>query len=168
MALPVQMRHVAMDGAGAPEVMKIATGPVPEPRPDEVLIKVLAAGVNRPDIAQRQGSYPPPPGASPLLGLEVAGAVVAAGDAVTAWKIGDRVCALTNGGGYAEYCTAPAPQCLPWPEGYDAVRAAALPETFFTVWANLFQIGRLRSGETVLIHGGTSGIGTTALQLACE
>jgi NADPH2:quinone reductase len=168
MALPVQMRLIEMDGAGAPEVMKIGTGPLPAPKPDEVLIRVLAAGVNRPDIAQRQGSYPPPPGASPLLGLEVAGEVVAAGDAVTAWKIGDKVCALTNGGGYAEYCVAPAPQCLPWPVGYDAVRAGALPETSFTVWANLFQAGRLRSGEKALIHGGTSGIGVTAIQLARE
>ena len=168
MALPVRMRQIAMDGAGAPEVMKIGTGELPEPKPDEVLIRVLAAGVNRPDIAQRLGSYPPPPGASPILGLEAAGEVVAAGDAVTDWKIGDRVCALTNGGGYAEYCTAPAPQCLPWPKGYDAVRAAALPETFFTVWANLFQAGRLRGGEKTLIHGGTSGIGVTAIQLARE
>src|SRR3954469_12234414 len=162
------MKQIEMAGAGAPEVMRVATGPLPAPKPDEVLIRVLAAGVNRPDIAQRQGSYPPPPGASPVLGLEVAGEVVATGDAVTGWAIGDRVCALTNGGGYAEYCTAPAPQCLPWPNGYDAVRAAALPETFFTVWANLFQSGRLRSGEKTLIHGGTSGIGVTAIQLARE
>jgi NADPH2:quinone reductase len=168
MALPVQMRQIEMDGSGAPEVMKVGTGELPRPKPDEVLIKVLAAGVNRPDIAQRQGSYPPPPGASPILGLEVAGEIVTAGDAVADWKIGDRVCALTNGGGYAEYCTAPAPQCLPWPKGYDAVRAAALPETFFTVWANLFQAGRLHGGETALIHGGTSGIGVTAIQLARE
>ena len=168
MVLPVQMTRIEMDGAGAPEVMKMATGPLPEPKPDEVLIKVLAAGVNRPDIAQRQGSYPPPPGASPILGLEVAGEVVAAGNAMAGWKIGDRVCALTNGGGYAEYCTAPALQCLPWPRGYDAVRAAALPETFFTVWANLFQAGRLRGSEKALIHGGTSGIGVTAIKLARE
>jgi NADPH2:quinone reductase len=124
--------------------------------------------VNRPDIAQRSGSYPPPPGASPLLGLEVAGEVVAAGDAVTAYRTGDRVCALTNGGGYAEYCVAPAPQCLPWPSAYDAVRAAALPETYFTVWANLFQGGRLAASERTLIHGGSSGIGVTAIQLAKE
>jgi NADPH2:quinone reductase len=168
MVPPAQMRQIEMDGTGAPEVMKTGTGPLPVPKPDEVLIRVLAAGVNRPDIAQRQGSYPPPPGASPLLGLEVSGEVVAAGDAVTGWKIGDRVCALTNGGGYAEYCTAPAPQCLPWPTGYDAVRAAALPETYFTVWANLFQAGRLAKGERALIHGGTSGIGVTAIQLARE
>ena len=168
MALPAQMIHIAMDGAGAPEVMKLATGPLPEPKPDELLIRVQAAGVNRPDIAQRQGSYPPPPGASPLLGLECAGEVAAVGAAVTGWAVGDKVCALTNGGAYAAYCTAPAPQCLPWPTGYDAVRAAALPETFFTVWANLFQAGRLAKGEKVLIHGGSSGIGVTAIQLARE
>src|SRR5258708_2377655 len=118
------MRLIEMDGAGAPEVMRLATGPLPEPKSDEVLIQVMAAGVNRPDIAQRQGSYPPPTGASPILGLEVAGAVVAVGNAVLDWKVGDQVCALTNGGGYAEYCTAPALQCLPWPVEYDAVRAA--------------------------------------------
>jgi NADPH2:quinone reductase len=133
-----------------------------------VLIRVLAAGVNRPDVQQRKGAYPPPPGASPVIGLEVAGEVVAAGSDVTRWAIGDRVCALANGGGYAEYCAAPATQCLPWPAGYDAIRAAALPETYFTVWANLFQLGRLRSGESALIHGGTSGIGVTAIQLARE
>jgi NADPH2:quinone reductase len=163
-----RMRFVEMDGSGAPEVMKLATGPLPVPKPDEVLIRVQAAGVNRPDIAQRQGSYPPPPGASPVLGLEVAGDVVAIGDAVTTWEIGDRVCALTNGGGYAEYCTAPAPQCLPWPSGYNAVGAAAVPENYFTVWANLFQAGRLLGGERALIHGGSSGIGVTAIQLARE
>jgi NADPH2:quinone reductase len=168
MALPAEMKQIVMDGAGAPEVMRIATGPVPVPKPDEVLIRVLAAGVNRPDIAQRQGSYPPPPGASPLLGLEVAGEVASVGEAVTGLAVGDRVCALTNGGGYAAYCTAPASQCLPWPNGYDAVRAAALPETYFTVWANLFQAGRLAKGEKALIHGGTSGIGVTAIQLAHE
>ena len=122
-------------------------------------------GVNRPDVAQRQGSYPPPPGASPILGLECAGEVAAVGDGVTGWDLGDKVCALTNGGAYAEYCTAPAAQCLPWPKGYDALRAAALPETFFTVWANLFQAGRLTAGEKALVHGGSSGIGVTAIQL---
>jgi NADPH2:quinone reductase len=124
--------------------------------------------VNRPDVAQRQGTYPPPPGASPILGLEVAGEVVAIGDQVTTLAVGDRVCALTNGGGYAEYCTAPAPQCLPWPTGYDAIRAGAVPETAFTVWANLFQLGGLTRGQTALVHGGTSGIGVTAIQLAHE
>ncbi len=168
MALPAQMIHIAMDGAGAPEVMQLATGPLPALKPDELLIRVQAAGVNRPDIAQRQGSYPPPPGASPLLGLECAGEVAAVGAAVSGWAVGDKVCALTNGGAYAAYCTAPAPQCLPWPAGYDAIRAAALPETFFTVWANLFQAGRLAKGEKVLIHGGSSGIGVTAIQLARE
>ena len=166
MTLPTQMRHIMMDGAGKPEVMKLTTGPLPVARPDEVLIRVEATGVNRPDIAQREGSYPPPPGASPLLGLETAGEVVGLGEQVTGWNIGDKVCALTNGGAYAEYCTAPASQCLPWPRGYDAIQAAALPETFFTVWANLFQAGHLSRGETALIHGGTSGIGVTAIQLA--
>ena len=168
MSVPQTMTYVRADGAGGPEVLGLATGPVPTPKPDEVLIRVQAAGVNRPDVAQRQGSYPPPPGASPNLGLEVSGEVVAVGDQVTQWSVGDLVCALANGGGYAEYCTAPAPQCLPWPKGYDAIRAAALPETFFTVWANLFQIGRLTKGETALVHGGTSGIGVTAIQLAHE
>ena len=166
MPVPAQMRYVSHD-AGGPELMRIATGPVPEPLPGEVLIRVQAAGVNRPDVLQRQGDYPPPPGASPLLGLEVAGEVVAVGGNA-GHRVGDRVCALTNGGGYAEYCTAPSVQCLPWPEGFDAVRAAALPETYFTVWANLFGHGRLVSGETVLIHGGASGIGVTAIQLARE
>ncbi len=166
MPIPQTMTYVHANGAGDPSVLGLATGPVPQPKPDEVLIRVQAAGVNRPDIAQRQGSYPPPPGASPILGLEVAGEVVAAGDRVTTLSIGDRVCALTNGGGYAQYCTAPATQCLPWPTGYDAIRAGALPETAFTVWANLFQHGRLTKGETALIHGGSSGIGVTAIQFA--
>jgi NADPH2:quinone reductase len=162
------MTYVQANGAGGPEVLGLATGPVPAPKPDEVLVRVQAAGINRPDVAQRQGSYPPPPGASPILGLEVAGEVVGVGDQVTSLSAGDRVCALANGGGYAEYCTVPVTQCLPWPTGYDAIRAAALPETFFTVWANLFQIGRLAKGETALVHGGTSGIGVTAIQLAHE
>ena len=168
MTLPATMTHIRMDGAGAPEVMKLATGPLPDLKPDEVLVRVAAAGVNRPDVAQREGSYPPPPGASPILGLEIAGEVVALGAQASGWKPGDKVCALANGGGYAQYCAVPATQCLPWPVGYDAVRAAALPETMFTVWANLFQAGRLVAGETVLIHGGTSGIGTTAIALAKE
>ncbi len=168
MSIPVTMTYVLADGAGAPEVLKRATGPTPVPRSDEVLIRVQAAGVNRPDVAQRQGSYPPPPGASPILGLEVAGEIVAMGDRVSGWSQGDRVCALTNGGGYAEYCAVPATQCLPWPKGYDAVSAAAVPETGFTVWANLFQMGRLTAGETALIHGGSGGIGMTAIQLAHE
>jgi len=168
MPVPRTMTYVYANGAGEPEVLSLATGPVPAPKPDEVLIRVQAAGVNRPDVAQRQGSYPPPPGASPILGLEVAGEVVAIGDQVTTLAVGDQVCALSNGGGYAEYCTAPAPQCLPWPTGYDAIRAGALPETSFTVWANLFRIGRLSKGETALVHGGTGGIGVTAIQFARE
>jgi NADPH2:quinone reductase len=162
------MHYIATDGAGGPEVMRLATGPVPTPKPDEVLIRVQAAGVNRPDVSQRQGSYPPPPNASPVLGLEVAGEVAAVGAEVAALAVGDRVCALTNGGAYAEYCVAPAPQCLPWPAGYDAMRAAALPENCFTVWANVFGHGRLARGESLLVHGGTSGIGVTAIQLAHE
>jgi NADPH2:quinone reductase len=166
MTIPATMTVIEAAGAGGPEVLKPATGPVPQPRRDELLIRVLAAGVNRPDVQQRRGLYPPPPATSPLLGLEVAGEVVMAGEAVTQYHVGDRVCALTNGGGYAEYCVAPAAQALPWPHGYDAVRAGALPETYFTVWANMFMLGRLAGGESVLVHGGTSGIGVTALQLA--
>jgi NADPH2:quinone reductase len=162
------MTYIAHGDGGGPEVLVPATGPVPQPKAEEVLIRVLAAGVNRPDVQQRKGEYPPPPGASPVLGLEVAGEVVAVSPQVRRWKPGDRVCALTNGGGYAEFCTVPETQCLPWPKGYDALRAAALPETYFTVWANLFGHGRLAPGETVLVHGGTSGIGVTAIQLAKE
>lgn len=166
MTAPTTMRHIAYT-PGGPELLHMATGPVPAPALGEVLIRVQAAGVNRPDVQQRKGAYPPPPGASPLLGLEISGEVVASnGD--TGFAVGAPVCALTNGGGYAEYCTAPASQCLPWPAGYDAVRAAALPETYFTVWANLFGHGRLQPGERVLVHGGTSGIGVTAIQLAHE
>ena len=167
-AVPTSMRYVQVRAPGGPEVLEITTGPVPELTPHEVLIRVEAAGVNRPDLNQREGSYPPPPGASPVIGLEVAGEVVAAGAEVVSWRAGDRVTALTNGGGYAEYCVAPAAQCLPWPSGFDAIKAAALPETYFTVWANLFQHGRLARGESVLVHGGTSGIGVTAIQLARE
>jgi NADPH:quinone reductase len=168
MPIPQTMSYVHASGAGEPNVLGLASGPVPVAKPDEVLIRVQAAGVNRPDIAQRQGTYPPPPGASPILGLEVAGEVVSIGDQVTTLSVGDRVCALTNGGGYAEYCTAPATQCLPWPTGFDAIRAGALPETSFTVWANLFQLGQLTKGQTALVHGGTSGIGVTAIQFAHE
>ncbi len=168
MTLPQDMRAIVTDGSGAPEVMRLGTAPLPELRPGEVLIRVQAAGINRPDIMQREGKYPPPPDASPILGLEVSGTVAALGDGTTGWSVGDRVCALANGGGYAEYCAVPATQCLPWPQGYDAIQAAALPETYFTVWANLFQIGRLFAGESVLIHGGTGGIGVTAIQLAAE
>lgn len=166
MPLPQKMRYVDLPSFGGPEVMQMATGPVPLPRPGEVIVKVEAAGINRPDVAQRSGNYPPPKDASPILGLEVAGTVVALGEGVTEIAIGEQVCGLANGGGYAEYCALPAGQALPFPKGYDAVRAAALPETFFTVWANLFQMAGLTEGESVLIHGGSSGIGTTAIQLA--
>jgi NADPH2:quinone reductase len=166
MSLPDSMTYIVADGAGGPEVLKPAKAPLPMPKPDEVLIRVLACGVNRPDVAQRKGHYPPPPGASQIIGLEAAGEVVAVGQDVDGLRIGDLVAALTNGGAYAEYVAAPATQCLPWPAGYDTIRAAALPETYFTVWANLFQGGRLKHGETTLIHGGSSGIGVTAVQLA--
>lgn len=166
MPLPQQMRYVDLPSAGGPEAMQMATGPVPQPRPGEIVVQVEAAGVNRPDVAQRAGKYPPPKGASPILGLEVAGTIVALGEGVREFTIGDKVCGLANGGGYAQYCALPAGQALPFPEGYDAVKAAALPETFFTVWANLFQMAGLTEGESVLIHGGSSGIGTTAIQLA--
>ncbi|NSX89888.1 NAD(P)H-quinone oxidoreductase [Agrobacterium tumefaciens] len=164
--LPETMRFIDLPSHGGPEVMRLSQAPLPKPEKGEILVKVEAAGVNRPDVAQRQGTYPPPKDASPILGLEIAGEVVALGEGVTEFKPGDKVCALANGGGYAEYCTVPAGQALPFPKGYDAVKAAALPETFFTVWANLFQMAGLTEGETVLIHGGTSGIGTTAIQLA--
>jgi NADPH2:quinone reductase len=170
-AMTESMTFITHGAGGPPEVLVPARGPLPVPAPDEVLIRTRAVGVNRPDVAQRQGRYPPPPGASPIIGLEAAGEVVAVGTAVRLWRPGDHVCALTNGGAYAEYCVAPEAQTLPWPEGFDALRAAALPETYFTVWANLFGTphaagGRLTPGETVLIHGGTSGIGVTAIQLA--
>lgn len=151
---------------GGPEVLVPVERPTPSPAAGEVLIRVAAAGVNRPDIFQRRGRYPPPPGASDIPGLEVAGTVDAIGPDVAGFRAGDRVCALVAGGGYAEYCVAPAPQCLPVPHGLDFVAAAALPETCFTVWTNVFERGRLRPSESLLVHGGTSGIGTTAIQLA--
>jgi len=165
-ALPASMSCVEIKKPGGPEALVPATRPVPQPKAGEILIKVAAAGVNRPDIAQRAGHYPPPPGASDLPGLEAAGTVAALGAGVTGWKVGDAICALTPGGAYAEYCTAPAPQCLAVPKGFDMLRAAALPENYFTVWHNLFERGALKSGESALIHGGASGIGTTAIQLA--
>ena len=165
-AVPGEMDAVVASGPGGPEVMSLGRVPVPAPRPGEVLVRVMAAGVNRPDVLQRMGRYPVPKDASPLMGLEVAGEVAAVGEGATRWRSGDRVCALCNGGGYAGFVAVPEGQCLPWPAGYDAVRAAALPETHFTVWANLFVHGRLRAGETVLVHGGTSGIGVTAILLA--
>jgi putative PIG3 family NAD(P)H quinone oxidoreductase len=151
---------------GGPEVLRPARRERPRPGAGEVLIQVEAAGVNRPDVLQRQGHYAPPPGASDIPGLEVAGAIVELGAGVRDWSVGDRVCALLAGGGYAEMAVAPAPQCLPIPAGLTAVEAAALPETFFTVWTNVFERGRLRAGETLLVHGGSSGIGTAAIALA--
>jgi NADPH2:quinone reductase len=159
------MRAVEISGPGGPEVLKPVSRPLPRVRPAEVLIEVHAAGVNRPDVLQRQGVYPPPPDASDLPGLEVAGRIVAVGESVTGWRIGDATCALANGGGYAEYCAVPAGQCLPIPKGLDFVQAASLPETCFTVWTNVFDRGALKSGETFLVQGGTSGIGVTAIQM---
>jgi NADPH2:quinone reductase len=164
--IPESMTHIAADVFGGPEVLTLTQGPAPRPKAGELLIRVAWAGVNRPDVAQRQGRYPPPKDASPILGLEVSGHVAALGEGVGGWQVGDQVCALTNGGGYAEYVAVPAAQCLRPPAGYDLLRAAALPETYFTVWANLFGHGALKAGETCLIHGGSSGIGTTAIQLA--
>ena len=160
------MRCVEIVQPGGPEVLRLTERPDPVPGSGELLIEVAAAGVNRPDVLQRMGAYPPPPGASDLPGLEVAGRVAAVGAGVTAWRPGDTVCALVGGGGYASRCLAPALQCLPVPAGLDLVEAAAMPETFFTVWTNVFERGALRAGETALFHGGTSGIGTTAIQLA--
>ncbi len=165
-ALPDDMTVIEITAPGGPDVLRPARRPLPVLGAADVLIAVAAAGVNRPDALQRQGAYAPPPGASDIPGLEVAGTVVAIGPAVTDVAVGDRVTALVAGGGYAEYCRAPAGSCLPWPEGYDAIRAAALPETFFTVWSNVFDRGRLAAGESFLVHGGTSGIGTVAIQLA--
>ncbi len=165
-ALPATMTCIEITKYGGPDVLVPATRPVPLPRAGEILIKVAATAVNRPDIAQRMGNYAPPPGASDLPGLEASGTVAALGDGVTGWKLGDAICALTPGGSYAEYCIVPAPQCLPPPKGFDMLHAAALPENYFTVWHNLFERGQLKAGETVLIHGGASGIGTTAIQLA--
>ncbi|MDP2122290.1 MAG: NAD(P)H-quinone oxidoreductase [Hoeflea sp.] len=160
------MRAVEIREPGGPEVLQITTRERPVPKEREVLVRVLAAGINRPDCLQRQGAYPPPPGASDIPGLEIAGEVVAAGAAVTRFKPGDRVCALVPGGGYAEFCCVDETNALPAPGGLTMTEAAALPETFFTVWHNVFQRGGLKAGETFLVHGGTSGIGTTAIQLA--
>lgn len=165
-SLPATMRHVAVKGAGPADVMHISQGPLPKIGNDDVLIKVAYAGVNRPDLLQRAGSYAPPPTASPIMGLEVSGDIVAVGAAVTQWHVGDKVCALTPGGGYAEYCAAPAAHCLPIPNGFSMLQAAGVPENFFTVWVNVFETCRLKSGEKFLVHGGSSGIGLTAIQLA--
>ncbi|MDT2021956.1 NAD(P)H-quinone oxidoreductase [Methylocella sp. CPCC 101449] len=164
--LPTSMKVAEIKQPGGPEVLTLATRPVPQPGPGEILIEVAAAGINRPDVVQRSGHYPPPPGASDLPGLEAAGTVAALGEGVSRWKVGDAVTALLPGGGYAEYVVTPADHALPVPKGFSMVEAAGLCETFYTVWGNLFMRGRLRAGETVLIHGGTSGIGTTAIMLA--
>lgn len=162
---PDTMQAVEMTGPGGPEVLRLATRPVPQPKPHQVLVQVAAAGVNGPDIMQRKGLYPPPPGASDLLGLEISGTVMAVGADVTQWTPGDQLCALTDGGGYAQYCVADASHCLPVPQGIALRDAAGLPETFITVWSNLFLEGGLAAGDTLLVHGGAGGIGTTAIQL---
>jgi putative PIG3 family NAD(P)H quinone oxidoreductase len=160
------MHQIAIREPGPPDVMHVASAPVPVPRAGEVLVEVAWAGVNRPDCSQRAGKYPPPPDASPILGLEVAGRVVALGPEAEGWKIGDEVCALTPGGGYAEFCATPAAWCLPIPQGMTLEQAASLPENYFTVWNNVFDRARLAVGETLLVHGGTSGIGLATIQLA--
>ena len=166
MTVPDTMTVIEVPTPGGAETMTLGTRPVPRPGAGAVLIRVTYAGVNRPDIVQRAGHYPPPPGATDLLGLEVSGTVAAVGSGVDAWSVGDAVCALTPGGGYAEYCVTPAAHCLPIPAGLGPDAAGALPETCFTVWHNVFQRGRLKAGETFLVHGGSSGIGTIAIQLA--
>ena len=164
--IATSMQQVIITEPGGVEKLAYETVSIPEVNADEVLVKVHAFGINRPDILQRQGLYPMPKGVTPVPGLEVAGEIVAVGDTVTQFKVGDQVCGLTNGGGYAEYCVVPESQTLTIPQGVSFVQAAAIPETFFTVWANVFQMGKAKTGETLLVHGGTSGIGTTALMLA--
>ena len=166
MTVPATMTAIAISRPGGPEVLVAEQRPLPQPGPGEILVKVAAAGVNRPDLSQREGRYPPPPGASDLPGLEIAGEVVGLGAGVMAWKLGDRVCALAHGGGYADYCAVHESHALPVPKGLSMVEAAALPETFFTVWVNVFDMAGLKAGEWLLIHGGSSGIGTTAIMLA--
>jgi NADPH:quinone reductase len=166
MSTPLEMNVIEIAAPGGPEQLKLARRPVPRPGDDEVLVRVAAAGVNRPDVMQRQGRYPPPPGASDLPGLEIAGEIVELGPKVSTLSVGDKVTALLAGGGYAAYAVAAVPLCLPVPDGVSMAEAAAIPETFFTVWTNLFDRGRCKAGDVVLIHGGTSGIGTTAIQLA--
>ena len=165
-ALPAEITVIAIRAPGGPEMLVPEPRPLPQPAEGEVLVKVAAAGVNRPDVAQRQGNYPPPKGATDIPGLEIAGEVVALGPGLRRWKLGDKVMALVVGGGYAEYCPAHESHCLPVPAGLSMVEAAAIPETFFTVWHNTFERGRLAAGETLLVHGGSSGIGTVAIQLA--
>src|SRR3954471_20250382 len=166
MSRPDAMTAIEIREPGPPEVLRPTQRPVPEPGEGEVLIEVAAAGVNRPDVLQRQGHYAPPPGVTDIPGLEVAGRIVAVGSDVSEWRVGDAVCAPVGGGAHAAFCVAPAGQCLPLPRGYSMVQGAVLPETFFTVWSNVFDRAGLRSGETLLVHGGSSGIGTTAIQLA--
>ena len=165
MTIPNAMRAVEITQPGGPEVLRIGTRPVPQPKPGEVLIRVAAAGVNRPDTMQRAGNYPVPPGASDIPGLELAGTIEALGEGVARWRVGDAVTALVQGGGYAEYCTAPAPQCLPIPKGMSPVEAASLPETFSTVWSNVFDRAGIKPGESFLVQGGSSGIGVAAIQI---
>ena len=164
--LPARMTAIGIKTPGGPEALAPEERPVPVPGPSEMLVRVRAAGVNRPDVMQRKGQYPPPPGAPDIPGLEIAGEVVSVGGQVSRWKIGDRICALVPGGGYAEYCATDEATALPVPKGFSFVEAAALPETFMTVWHNVFERGALKSGETLLVHGGSSGIGTTAIMLA--
>lgn len=166
MAVPQTMTAISITTPGGPEVLQPVSVPVPQPKAGQILVKVAAAGVNRPDVQQRMGAYPPPKDASPLPGLEISGEVVAVGADAPRWKIGDKVCALVNGGGYAEYCIAEETAALPIPAGLDMTQAGAVPETYFTVWHNVFERGGLQAGEWFLVHGGSSGIGTTAIQLA--
>lgn len=166
MSIPASMRAVEITRPGAPDVLKPGSRPVPQPKAGEVLVKVAAAGVNRPDVLQRTGNYPAPAGASDIPGLEIAGTVAALGEGASGWKHGDALCALVQGGGYAEYCTAPAPQCLPLPRGLSMAEAASLPETYFTVWTNVFDRAALKPGESFLVQGGSSGIGVAAIQMA--
>ena len=166
MSLPKTMIFEHDGTGGGPEDLTPSTCATPMPKAGEVLVKVAYAGVNRPDCLQRSGRYPPPVGASPIAGLEISGEVIALGEGVTRWQVGDRLCALTNGGAYAEFATVPEGQALPIPKGFSMLQAAALPENFFTVWTNVFQRGKLKAGETILVHGGSSGIGLTAIQLA--
>ena len=165
MATPAEMTCIEMTEPGGPEVLAPATRAVPEPGPGEILVEVAAAGVNGPDLMQRRGLYPAPKGASDLLGLEIAGTVAALGADVSGWAVGDAVCGLANGGGYAEYCAIDATHCLPVPAGLDAVQAASLPETYFTIWSNIFMTAGLKEGEVYLVHGGAGGLGTTSIQL---
>jgi len=165
-ALPQEMQCIEISAPGKPEVLRMATRAVPAPKAGEVLVKVAATGINGPDMMQRKGLYPAPPGASDLLGLEISGEIVALGESVTRWKTGDNIAALTNGGGYAEYCAVDAQHCLPIPAGVSLRDAGSLPETFFTVWSNVFMGAGLKGGETFLVHGGAGGIGATSIQLA--